>query len=338
MKKILETIKRKWAEYLLEIIVITISILGAFMLENWNEERNLDKRFNVFLEQLYNSIDRDVQMQKATRIFLREQQNLIQILLDNPAQIADEKLIHILFYIDTYEGSYSSETNSLLDFLEYNANDSIQNRLSKQITTFIGNTIWEATASHGQQLTDYLLSKDIPQPSVFFKVSSYRNFEQIEKSFYDDEHLNDVKSMIQTRKFISILKSLSSKKSFMMGSLTNAKEEGESMLQLIKEYSPEIRLLYDDIGIIGSAVESGWYKSIPLSQLDPTKSIWTIELTLTEGFVKFRIRDNWSQNWGGTDFPKGETVYFGDDIPVAAGDYVVTLDLEENTYSFELNE
>ena len=39
MKKILETLKRKWAEYLLEVIVIVLSIFGGLELENWNEER-----------------------------------------------------------------------------------------------------------------------------------------------------------------------------------------------------------------------------------------------------------------------------------------------------------
>jgi len=52
MKKILETLKQKWAEYLLEMIVITAGILGAYSLNNWNETRITHNRTQNILRQI----------------------------------------------------------------------------------------------------------------------------------------------------------------------------------------------------------------------------------------------------------------------------------------------
>ena len=56
MRKILETLKRKWAEYLLEIIVITMGILLAFGLNNWNENRKEGNFERKVLNELHTAI------------------------------------------------------------------------------------------------------------------------------------------------------------------------------------------------------------------------------------------------------------------------------------------
>jgi hypothetical protein len=54
MNKIIEHLRSEWYKYLLEILVITVGILGAFTLNNWNEGRKIAIEEQEILQLLYN--------------------------------------------------------------------------------------------------------------------------------------------------------------------------------------------------------------------------------------------------------------------------------------------
>jgi hypothetical protein len=60
MKRILTTLSKKWPEYMLEILVITIGILGAFTLNNWNEQRKERATARMLMKELVENLNYDI--------------------------------------------------------------------------------------------------------------------------------------------------------------------------------------------------------------------------------------------------------------------------------------
>jgi len=91
------------------------------------------------------------------------------------------------------------------------------------------------------------------------------------------------------------------------------------------------------VGIIGSATPGGWDADTDMTQDPNDTSIWTINIDLIDGEVKFRAEDDWAVNWGSTDFPTGIGLQGGENIPVIAGNYDVTFNHTTGVYSFSFD-
>lgn len=86
-------------------------------------------------------------------------------------------------------------------------------------------------------------------------------------------------------------------------------------------------------GIIGDATPGGWGADFDM-EYDPSTDTFKAIGILGDGFIKFRKNDDWAENLGdnGAD---GILDPGGDNIAVTAGNYIITLNLRENTYSLE---
>ncbi|GJM33659.1 MAG: hypothetical protein DHS20C18_26600 [Saprospiraceae bacterium] len=92
---------------------------------------------------------------------------------------------------------------------------------------------------------------------------------------------------------------------------------------------------FPSIGIIGSATPGGWDTDTEMD--DNGDGTFGVAITLVDGVVKFRANGSWTTNWGGTDFPTGVGTQDGPDIPVVAGDYIVTFNPATGEYNFEID-
>ncbi|MDW3194465.1 MAG: hypothetical protein R8G66_18960 [Cytophagales bacterium] len=61
MKIIFKTLKEKWPEYFLEILVITLGILGALLLNNWNDGRKARNVQKKTMERMIDDMESDIE-------------------------------------------------------------------------------------------------------------------------------------------------------------------------------------------------------------------------------------------------------------------------------------
>lgn len=87
------------------------------------------------------------------------------------------------------------------------------------------------------------------------------------------------------------------------------------------------------VSIIGDGAQ-GWETDIPLQSLDGGVTFTLENITLVDGFVKFRTNASWATNWGSTDFPAGSGTQNGSNIPTVAGTYNVTFNRLTGEYNF----
>jgi hypothetical protein len=88
-----------------------------------------------------------------------------------------------------------------------------------------------------------------------------------------------------------------------------------------------------DISIIGAF--NGWIDDVPMNRSASDPNFWTLTRSWYENSeVKFRENEDWTINWGNTNWPSGIGLQNGPNIPLIQGIYDVTFNSSTGEYNF----
>ena len=95
--------------------------------------------------------------------------------------------------------------------------------------------------------------------------------------------------------------------------------------------------LSTNLGVVGSATAAGWgnpnIPDLPFYQTN-IENEYVAYVTLKNGEIKFRSNNDWADNWG-DDGNDGTLDPYGANIAVTAGDYKITVNFDNLTWSME---
>ena len=340
-KGLMETGKTgKYLKYAIgEVLLIMVGIFMALQLQNWNEKRKQEGQFKGTIEQLYTTIKYD------SEAFFRQSKafefdvNYIDSLLHFPDSLSEKSLPHILYSLTYDVEALSSESIYYANNLNYNSENQEQKELAKEILNYT-NRINDYTYKIEKRLEKMLQDTDVAHPKVHFN-DDISGWDYSDDTYYSSQDIKNLKELLRSKTFQTVLKSVRAAKIYNSYDATNRHTDGLSIRELIKNYHPEVKVIYKDVGIIGTSIDGFddvGAKSTPMTLTDRDINLWEITMYLKVGRVKFRCRDSWAQNWGVTgnaDFPKGNAVHDGRDINIPeASNYRIILNLTDNNYEF----
>ena len=323
----------KYMTYALgEIVLVVIGILIALQINNWNEKRRNNIMFQESMEQVYNGLKTDIDFYGYILNELISQSELIDLVLNNSDSLSKYQCPFALHDVAWDFIELKTEIKYFTENLIYNPENREQRTMAKRLASYVLRNE-KYVSSTDIDFNRILVDKGLPR----YDWSTGYNFKGMvqDSTYFSEDQMEIASELIQSEDIRNLLKTIKVKTNTDIAGIGNFDTEAKSIMASIKKYYPNIRMIFENVGIIGTSID-GWNDvaiSTPMKEIE--FAVFETEKFLKEGDVKFRSNDTWIQNWGGNSFPEGEAISDGSNIHVdQSGIYLIRIDLNSNKYYF----
>jgi len=173
MNQLLNTLKQRWTQYLLEAIAIILGILGAFGLDNWKETRNQRQTEQLLLESLKTEmVENQERLSVAMSYHSKSRTAAYKVLEffngDHPGE--DHQKLDSLLALTQWAWTYNPSMGALNSIKLSGQLNSVQNA---ELRTMITN--YEDLTTDAQEenkiIQDLIIEKFIPAVNKYIPLS-----------------------------------------------------------------------------------------------------------------------------------------------------------------------
>ncbi|MBO0323146.1 hypothetical protein J0X14_12635 [Muricauda sp. CAU 1633] len=329
--------ENRFTKYLLyaigEIVLVVIGILIALRINNWNEERKRKENYQATIEQIYNVLELEKQELRSNIKGLDLQQRYADSLYNYSDSLNIEQIPGLLFYMESEPDVFTTSIAFHIQNMVVNPKDKSENLLARNLTNYLSQSSSDIAVSENP-ISTILIKEGLPVPAVNFGYSLLMGTLN-DPGYFKKKDWEKAKMLLQTQEIKTGLIQLAQQKDFEKNVFAQLAEMATNSMAQIQNLYPDVRLLYENIGIVGDGTSyKNWSNDVFLIQVDEKNAIWEAIVDLNGEDIKIRENKSWNVNWGGATFPKGELEWFGPNIPTEKGKFRLVVNLSEKNYEF----
>ena len=357
--------------FMLEVLAVFIGITGSLFVDDWRSEREEVAKLQHLLEEIHQNAMNDLGNLRIGREFNEMSIGSAMTLLygDLDAVTDDELLLHV--FGATWQMTQSHQHTGYSRLMNTPLSIEFERTLSELDAAFT-NIEWgyetiartdervhsacsEARRLGGLIVDPLMVAGDTATPETGYMLDELRDLVSDEHGFLAaGDNATQVRQLVRNPDFRGLLTEIVDQRLVIASMTISNMDANLQVVRTIRKRLPDVRLAVGSIGIIGSATPAGWTRSTPLKRIGSSGDVWSAEIELGDGDIKFRADDSWATDWGAprsqrasfrsvqtafhgdpaSVFPSGTAEIKGYNIPVRAGRYVVTFNLSTFEYEF----